>query len=85
MLTSPTDTNHSTGVHLNTQHDFYSKVYSQGASGVSIEGLDLLLWALAAAEHQNTDAELKIMWEDIRDEVSSNLKKLLRSIDLPTS
>ncbi len=85
FLTSPTDANHSTGVHLNTQHDFYSKIYSQGTSGVSIEGLDLLLWALAAAEHQNTDAELKIMWEDIRDEVSSNLKKLLRSIDLPTS
>lgn len=84
-LTSATDANHSTGVHLNKQHDFYSKIYSQGTSGVSIEGLDLLLWALAAAEHKNTDEELAIMWEDIRDEVSSNLKKLLRSIDLPTS
>ena len=33
---------------------------------------------------ENTDEELAVMWEDIRDEVSSNLKKLLRSIDLPT-
>ncbi len=84
-LTSATDTNHSTGVHLNKQHDFYSKIYSQSKSGVSVEGLDLLLWALAAAEHKNTDKELEMIWEDIRDEVSTNLKKLLRSIDLPTS
>ncbi|KPD21008.1 ATP-binding protein [Idiomarina abyssalis] len=84
-LTSASDTNHSTGVHLNKQHDFYSKVYSQTKSGISIEGLDLLLWALAAAEHKNTDQELAIMWEDIRDEVSSNLRKLLRSIEVPTS
>uniref|UniRef100_A0A486XM45 Uncharacterized protein n=1 Tax=Rheinheimera sp. BAL341 TaxID=1708203 RepID=A0A486XM45_9GAMM len=84
-LTSASDSNYSTGVHLNKQHDFYAKVYSQSNSGVSIEGLDLLLWALAAAEHKNTDKELAIIWEDIRDEVSSNLKKLLRSIELPTS
>ncbi|EPJ56197.1 MAG: hypothetical protein OFPI_00880 [Osedax symbiont Rs2] len=85
-LTSATSTDHSTGLHLNKQHDFYTKIYSQTKNNVSIEGLDLLLWAFAAAEHKNTDdKELKIMWEDIRDEVSSNLKKLLRSIDLPTS
>lgn len=84
-LNSETDTNHSTGVHLNKQHDFYIKVYSQATSGISIEGLDLLIWALSAAEHKNTDQELANMWEDIRDEVSSNLKKLLRSIDMPTS
>lgn len=83
VLTSPTSDHHSTGVQLNKQHDFYSKVYSQASSEVSIEGLDLLLWALAAAEHKNTDEELRIMWEDIREEVSSNLRKLLRSIDLP--
>lgn len=83
-LTSATNTNHSTGVHINKQHDFYTKVYSQAGSGVSIEGLDLVLWALAAAEHKNTDQELANMWEDIRDEVSSNLKKLLRSVDMPT-
>ena len=82
-LTSESDSHHSTGVHLNKQHDFYGKIYSQSNSGVSIEGLDLLLWALAAAEHKNTDRELSYMWEDIREEVSSNLKKLLRSIELP--
>lgn len=84
-LTSANDSNHSTGINLNKQHEFYIKIYSQTKSGISVEGLDLLLWALAAAEHKNTDKELEIMWEDIRDEVSSNLKKLLRSIDIPTS
>jgi Histidine kinase-, DNA gyrase B-, and HSP90-like ATPase len=82
-LTSASNEHHTTGVHINKQHDFYSKIYSQASSGLSVEGLDLLLWAMAAVEHQNTDDELKIMWEDIRDEVSSNLNKLLRSTDLP--
>ena len=84
-LTSSGSSNHSTGVHLNKYHEFYTKIYSQANSSLSLEGLDLILWALAAAEHKNTDPELKIMWEDIRDEVSSNLKKLLRSIDIPSS
>lgn len=85
FLTSSTDTHHTTGVHINRQHDFYTKVYSQVSSGISSEALDLLLWSFAAAEHKNTDEELRFMWEDIRDEVSSNLKKLLRSIDVPLS
>lgn len=83
-LTSATDDNHSTGIHLNKQHDFYTKIYSQAKSGAPVEGLDLLLWALGAAEHKNTDKELSAMWEDIREEVSFNLRKLLRSTDLPS-
>lgn len=84
-LTSSTDSHHGTGVHINKLHDFYTKVYSRTSDSLSLEGLDLLLWALSAAEHKNTDEELAIMWEDIRDEVSSNLKKLLRSVELPSS
>lgn len=84
-LTSQTDANYSTGVHLNKHHDFYTKVYSQLKTGIQVEAMDLLLWALAAAEHKNTSEELSYMWEDIREEVSSNLRKLLRSTDLPSS
>jgi len=84
-LTSATDVNHSTGVRLNSNHDFYTKVYSQTTSGASVEGMDLLLWALAAAELNNTDHELQAVWEDMREEVSSNLRKLLRNTDLPES
>jgi len=85
FLTSASDDNHSTGVYLNENHDFYTKIYTQTNSKVSIEGLDLLLWALAVAEHKNTDKELKYIWEDIREEVSSNLRKLLREIEIPTN
>ncbi|MDA7640566.1 ATP-binding protein [Opitutaceae bacterium] len=81
-LTSSTNVNHSTGVRINENHDFYSKIYSQARSAASVEGMDLLLWALAAAEQNNTDNELQAVWEDIREEVSSNLRKLLRNTDL---
>ena len=84
-LRSETEVNHSTGVRLNKNHDFYTKIYSQSSSGTSIEGMDLLLWALAAAEQNNTDSELQAMWEDMREEVSANLRKLLRKIDIPES
>jgi hypothetical protein len=47
--------------------------------------MDLLLWALAAAELNNTDGELQALWEDMREEVSSNLRKLLRNTDIPQS
>jgi hypothetical protein len=82
-LTSSTDMNYSTGVRLNKNHDFYSKIYTQAQSGISVEGMDLLLWALAAAEQNNTDSELQCIWEDLREEVSSNLRKLLRQIPIP--
>lgn len=82
-LTSSTDVNYSTGVRLNKNHDFYSKIYTQAQSGISVEGMDLLLWALAAAEQNNTDSELQCIWEDLREEVSSNLRKLLRQTPLP--
>jgi hypothetical protein len=82
-LNSSSNINHSTGVRLNKSHDFYTKIYPRGDSKYSVEGLDLLLWALAAAEHNNCDEELKNVWEDIREEVSGNLRRLLRNIDLP--
>jgi hypothetical protein len=83
-LNSSSNVNHSTGVRLNKSHDFYTKIYPRADSKYSVEGLDLLLWALAAAEQNNCDEELQNVWEDIRDEVSSNLKRLLRNIDLPS-
>lgn len=82
-LTSATDSNHATGVNINKNHDFYIKIYSQMRTAGSVEGLDLLIWALGAAEHQNTDDELDEIWEDIREEVSSNLRKLLRKVNIP--
>ena len=45
--------------------------------------MDLLLWAFAVAEQNNTSAELEPIFEDIRTEVSTNLRKLLRDVQLP--
>ena len=72
------------GVRINKHHDFYQKIYQRAASsGYAVEGMDLLLWAFAIAEQNNTNPELEPIFEDIRDEVSRNLKRLLRDVPLP--
>ncbi|WP_306149762.1 MULTISPECIES: ATP-binding protein [unclassified Roseibium] len=72
------------GVRINKHHDFYLKIYQRAAaSGYAIEGMDLLLWAFAVAEQNNTNLELEPIFEDIRNEISTNLKKLLREVPLP--
>lgn len=83
-LRSTGDINHVTGVRLNKHHPFYSKVYLKGASsGYTVEGIDFLLWALATAEFNNSNEELKPIFSDLREEVSSNLKKLLEATPMP--
>jgi Histidine kinase-, DNA gyrase B-, and HSP90-like ATPase len=73
-----------TGVRINKSHDFYAKIYMRAQdNGYSIEGMDYLLWALAAAEMDNTNKDLEPMFQEIREEVSANLKKLLRALPLP--
>lgn len=72
------------GVRINKHHDFYLKIYQRAAaSGYAVEGMDLLLWAFAVAEHNNSNEELEPIFEDIRNEISTNLKKLLREVPLP--
>lgn len=83
-LRSQTNTGHQPSVLLNKHHDFYQKIYRRAsASGYAIEGMDLLFWAFAVAEMNNTDDELAPMFEDIREEVSANLRKLLRNLPDP--
>ncbi|MBA4750773.1 MAG: ATP-binding protein [Sphingopyxis sp.] len=72
------------GVRINKHHDFYLKIYQRAAaSGYAVEGMDLLLWAFAVAEHNNSNEELEPIFEDIRGEIATNLKKLLRDVPLP--
>lgn len=69
---------------LNIHHDFYQKIYKRTASnGYAVEGMDLLLWAFAVAEQNNTNEELAPIFEDIRAEISNNLRKLLRNMPDP--
>lgn len=78
------DTGFASGVRINKHHDFYQKIYQRAAaSGYAVEGMDLLLWAFAVAEQNNVNEELVPIFEDIRQEVSSNLRKLLRDVPLP--
>lgn len=71
-------------VRINKHHDFYQKIYKRAAaSGYAVEGIDLLMWAFAIAEQNNTNDELEPIFEDMREEISSNLKRLLREVPLP--
>lgn len=45
--------------------------------------MDLLLWAFAVAEQNNTNDEMEPIFEDIRTEISNNLRKLLRNVPDP--
>ncbi|WP_449396776.1 ATP-binding protein [Devosia riboflavina] len=75
---------HVPSVLLNKHHDFYQKIYLRAASnGFAVEGMDLLLWAFAAAEQNNTNDELEPIFEDLRTEISNNLRKLLRNLPDP--
>ena len=83
-LRSASKSNYSTGVRLNKHHDFYSKVYVKAAAnGYTVEGIDYLLWALSTAEFNHNSEELRAMFEDLREEISSNLKKLLADVPMP--
>lgn len=82
---STSNSGHVTGVRINKYHDFYQKIYLKASSsGYAVEGMDLLLWAMSAAEQNNTDDEVSAIFEDIRQEISSNLEKLLRRTPAPT-
>lgn len=78
------DSGHVPAVLLNKHHDFYQKIYKRAAAnGFAVEGMDLLLWAFAVAEQNNTNEELEPIFEDIRNEISNNLRKLLRHVSDP--
>lgn len=83
-LRSPGDDGYMPAVLLNKHHDFYQKIYKRAAAnGYAVDGMDLLLWAFAVAEQNNTNEEMAPIFEDIREEISSNLRKLLRNVPEP--
>lgn len=69
-------------VRINTGHPYYHKVYMPNLNeGVTIQGIDSLLWGLCIAELSCVTDETKRLLEEMRYEVSRNLKKLVQ--DLP--
>ena len=83
-LRSSSEEGHVPAVLLNKHHDFYHKIYQRAApNGYAVEGMDLLLWAFSAAEQNNTNDELEPIFEELRMEISNNLRKLLRNLPDP--
>lgn len=69
-------------VRLNTSHPYYHKVYIPNlASGVTIQGMDSLFWALCIAELCTGNDQTARHFEEMRFEVSRLLRKLVE--DLP--
>jgi|SRR5215831_9180168 len=82
VLWEPALIDNNQAVRINTKHPYYSKVYLPNrGSGVTVQGLDSLLWALCAAELGTVSNETKRHFEELRFEVSRLLRRLVE--DLP--
>ena len=69
-------------VRINTSHPYYHKVYMPNLSkGVTIQGMDSLLWGLCVAELSTISDATAKHFEEMRFEVSRLLRKLVE--DLP--
>lgn len=82
MLWEPAFIEGNQAVRINTSHPYYHKVYVPNRlSGVTVQGLDSLLWAMCVAELGNVNEANKRSFEEMRYEVSRSLRKLVD--DLP--
>jgi hypothetical protein len=72
------------GVRVNTGHPYYQKVYLPNlASGVTIQGMDSLLWALAEAELGATTDTTRKHFNELRFEISRLLRALVEDMPDP--
>lgn len=82
MLWEPAFIEGNQAVRINTSHPYYHKVYVPNRlSGVTVQGLDSLLWAMCVAELGNVNETNKRSFEEMRYEVSRSLRRLVE--DLP--
>ncbi len=82
ILWSPALIDGHHAVQINTGHPYYHKVYVPNlASGVTIQGMDSLLWALAEAELGTISEATRKHFSELRFEVSRLLRALVE--DLP--
>lgn len=71
-------------VQINTSHPYYHKVYVPNkVSGVTIQGLDSLLWALCSSELGTISDTTKKHFEELRYEVSRKLRALVADLPEP--
>jgi len=82
VLWEPAFIDGNQAVRINTGHPYYHKVYIPNKnSGVTVQGLDSLIWGLCAAELGNVSETNKRNFEEMRYEVSRILRRLVE--DLP--
>ncbi len=71
-------------VELNAGHDWYQKAYVPvAANSTMVQALEFLFYALAQAELDSTNSERREIFEDLRIDVSRNLRKLVADLPLP--
>jgi hypothetical protein len=84
VLWEPALIDENQAVRINTKHPYYPKVYLPNRkSGVVIQGLDSLMWALCAAELGTVSDATKRHFEELRFEVSRLLRRLVEDLPEP--
>ena len=84
LLWEPTLVDGEHAVSINRNHDFYTKVYGPNIDNRSIIiGLDSMLWGLAEAELSTFNEDTREQYEEMRNQVSRILKKLVKELPDP--
>jgi hypothetical protein len=84
LLWEPALVNGHHSVRVNTGHPYYHKVYVPNhRSGVTMQGMDALLWALVEAELGTVSEKTKNHMQELRFEVSRLLRKLVEDLPEP--
>lgn len=85
VLWEPAFIDGNQAVRINTGHPYYHKVYIPNQqSGLTIQGLDSLMWGLCAAELGNVSDANKRNFEEMRYEVSRILRRLVEDFPEPS-
>lgn len=84
LLWEPAYIQNHLAVVLNTSHPYYQKVYIPNwSSGVTVQGMDSLLWATCNAEMKSVTEQTKRTFEEIRYEISRLLRRLVEDLPEP--
>jgi hypothetical protein len=84
MLWEPALVDGKPSVRINRGHPYYSKVYIPNlSSGVTVQGMDSLMWAITNAELNCVSESTKRSFEDLRFEVSRTLRRLVEDLPEP--
>lgn len=84
VLWEPAFIDNNQAVRINTGHPYYHKVYIPNKkSGVTVQGLDSLIWGLCAAELGNVNDSSQRNFEEMRYEVSRILRRLVDDLPEP--